>query len=274
MEEIRINKYLSDAGVCSRREADRLLEAGRITVDGVTAVTGQKVTGKEKICVDKKPVEPETEEILLAFHKPKGIVCTTSKKDKDNIVDYINYEKRIYPVGRLDKDSEGLILLTNQGELSDKLLRGSNGHEKEYLVTVNKRLTKDFIEGMSGGVPILDRVTKPCKITPLDDYTFKIILTQGWNRQIRRMCEYFDYRVRRLIRIRVMNIQLGNLQVGTYRKITGKEKAELMARLNAKADERVKADDRMKAAGRAKTGQGQKKTEKRGKSWQQKTPRK
>lgn len=231
MEEIRINKYLSEAGVCSRREADRLLEAGGITVDGVRAVTGQKVTGRECICVNGKVVEPETEEILLAFHKPKGIVCTTSKKDRNNIVDYINYGKRIYPVGRLDKESEGLILLTNQGELSDKLLRGSNGHEKEYLVTVNKRITKEFLQGMAGGVPILDRVTKPCKVTPLDDYTFKIILTQGWNRQIRRMCEYFDYRVRKLIRIRIMNIELGGLKEGTYRKLTKEEKRVLLEKL-------------------------------------------
>ena len=238
MEEIRINKYLSDAGVCSRREADKLLEAGKITVNGEIAVTGQKVTGKERICVKGVLVEPEKEEILLAFHKPKGIVCTTSKKDKDNIVDYINYGKRIYPVGRLDKDSEGLILLTNQGELSDKLLRGSNGHEKEYIVTVNRRITKDFLQGMAGGVPILDRVTRPCKVTPVDDYTFKIILTQGWNRQIRRMCEYFDYRVRKLIRIRVMNIELGNLKVGTYRKITGAEKKALMERLEKGQEKR------------------------------------
>lgn len=228
MEEIRINKYLSEAGLCSRREADRLLEAGRVTVDGVRAVTGQKVTGKEYICVNGKAVEPETEEILLAFHKPKGIVCTTSKKEKDNIVDYIHYGKRIYPVGRLDKESEGLILLTNKGEVADKLLRGSNGHEKEYLVTVNKRITERFLQGMASGVPILDRVTRPCKVTPLDDYTFKIILTQGWNRQIRRMCEYFDYRVRRLIRIRIMNIELGDLKEGKYRKLTGEERRRLL----------------------------------------------
>lgn len=281
MEERRINKYLSDSGVCSRREADRLLEAGRITVDGKKAVMGQKVTGKEKICVNEKPVQPETEEILLAYHKPKGIVCTTSKKDKDNIVDYINYEKRIYPVGRLDKDSEGLILLTNQGELSDKILRGSNGHEKEYMVTVNKRITRDFIEGMSKGVPILDRVTKPCVVTPIDDYTFKIVLTQGWNRQIRRMCEYFDYRVRSLIRIRVMNIQLGNLKAGTYRKITGKEKEELLAQLNGKTDDRGKTAasgktaDRWKAAAGSKTGQSRKTAERADKTWEnRKTSRK
>lgn len=231
METIRINKYLSEAGLCSRREADRLLEAGRITVNGELAVAGQKVAGKERICVDGKPIEPEQEEILLAFHKPKGIVCTTSQKERDNIVNYIGYEKRIYPIGRLDKESEGLILLTNQGELSDQILRGSNGHEKEYMVTVNKRVSKDFLSGMAKGVPILGRMTRPCLVTPVDDYTFKIVLTQGWNRQIRRMCEYFGYRTRRLIRIRIMNISLGDLKAGTYRKITGAEKRELLEQL-------------------------------------------
>ncbi len=231
MEEMRINKYLSDVGVCSRREADRFLEAGKITVDGQIAVMGQKVTGTENICIKGVPIKKEEKKVLLAFHKPKGIVCTTSKKDKDNIVDYINYGQRIYPVGRLDKESEGLILLTNRGELSDQLLRGSNGHEKEYLVTVNRRITKDFLYGMANGVPILDRVTRSCKVTPVDDYTFKIILTQGWNRQIRRMCEYFNYRVRRLIRIRIMNIELGDLPVGKYREIKGKEEDLLLAGL-------------------------------------------
>ena len=228
---IRINKFLSDAGVCSRREADRLLEAGRVTVDGKPAATGQKITGEELVCVNGRRVKPEIEEVLLAFHKPKGIVCTTSKKEKDNIVDYVNFGKRIYPVGRLDKESEGLILLTNQGELSDKLLRGSNGHEKEYMVTVNKRLTKEFIRGMAGGVPILGRITRPCKVVPVDEYTFKIILTQGWNRQIRRMCEHFGYQVKRLVRFRVMNVELGSLKAGRYRRIEGKEKSALLERL-------------------------------------------
>ncbi len=223
MEEIRINKYLSDAGVCSRREADRLLEAGRITVDGQKAVMGLKVREGQKIAIDGKPIAKEEDKILLAFHKPKGIVCTTSKKDKDNIVDYIHYEKRIYPIGRLDKDSEGLILLTNRGELVDQILRGSHYHEKEYIVEVNKKITKGFVKGMTEGVPILDTITRPCIIKPLDDYTFRIIITQGLNRQIRRMCEHFGYRVERLQRVRIMNIMLGNLKMGTYRKITGAE---------------------------------------------------
>lgn len=227
MESVRINKYLSDAGVCSRREADRLLEAGRLTVDGRLAQMGQKVMKGQIVCIDNKPVKEKDESVLLAFHKPKGIVCTTSRKEKDNIVDFINYPTRIYPVGRLDKDSEGLIFLTNQGELVDKILRGSNYHEKEYIVEVNHKITKAFLSGMRKGVPILDTVTRPCIVKALDDYTFSIVLTQGLNRQIRRMCEYFGYRVEKLMRIRIMNVRLGDLKTGTYRKLTKKETEEL-----------------------------------------------
>lgn len=208
-QEVRLNKFLSDAGVCSRREADRLIDAGRVKVDGTVAVMGQKVTKTQKIKIDSKPIQRDDEKVVIAFHKPRGIVCTTSKKDKDNIVDYINYGKRIYPVGRLDKDSSGLILLTNQGELVDKILRGSNFHEKEYIVTVNKKITPEFLRAMGSGVPILDTVTRPCEIEQISARTFRIILTQGLNRQIRRMCEYFDYRVVELTRVRVMNIRLG-----------------------------------------------------------------
>lgn len=225
---MRLNKFLSDAGVCSRREADRLVEAGRITVDGVLPVMGQKVTPDQEIAIDHKPIRKEEEKVLLAFNKPRGVVCTTSKKDKNNIVDYISYGKRIYPVGRLDKDSDGLILLTNQGELVDKILRGSNFHEKEYIVTVNKKITPEFLRAMGSGVPILDTVTRPCEIEQIGARTFRIILTQGLNRQIRRMCEYFDYRVVELTRVRVMNIRLGRLKTGTYRKIVGKELEELI----------------------------------------------
>lgn len=227
-QEMRLNKYLSDIGVCSRREADRWIEAGRVTVDGIEAVMGQKVQKSQSVFVDGKPVKKEEEKVLLAFNKPKGIVCTTSKKDKDNIVDYINYKTRIYPIGRLDKDSEGLILLTNQGELVDKILRGSNFHEKEYIVTVNKKITPEFIRAMGQGVPILDVITRNCEIEAIGARTFRIILTQGLNRQIRRMCEYFDYRVVDLQRIRVMNIRLGRLKTGTYRKIAGTELKELL----------------------------------------------
>ncbi len=230
-QEVRLNKFLSDAGVCSRREADRLIDAGRVKVDGTVAVMGQKVTKTQKIEIDSKPIQRDDEKVVIAFHKPRGIVCTTSKKDKDNIVDYINYGKRIYPVGRLDKDSSGLILLTNQGELVDKILRGSNFHEKEYIVTVNKKITPEFLRAMGSGVPILDTVTRPCEIEQISARTFRIILTQGLNRQIRRMCEYFDYRVVELTRVRVMNIRLGRLKEGTYRKVEGKELEELFGLL-------------------------------------------
>ena len=230
-QEVRLNKFLSDAGVCSRREADRLIDAGRVKVDGTVAVMGQKVTKTQKIEIDSKPIQRDDEKVVIAFHKPRGIVCTTSKKDKDNIVDYINYGKRIYPVGRLDKDSSGLILLTNQGELVDKILRGSNFHEKEYIVTVNKKITPEFLRAMGSGVPILDTVTRPCEIEHISARTFRIILTQGLNRQIRRMCEYFDYRVVELTRVRVMNIRLGRLKEGTYRKVEGKELEELFGLL-------------------------------------------
>ena len=227
-QEVRLNKFLSEAGVCSRREADRMVERGRILVDGIPAKMGQKVRPSQKIEVDHKVIQKEEEKILLAFNKPRGVVCTTSKKDKDNIVDYIDYGKRIYPIGRLDKDSEGLILLTNQGELVDKILRGSNYHEKEYIVTVNKKITPEFLRAMGSGVPILDTVTRACELEQIGPRTFRIILTQGLNRQIRRMCEYFSYRVIALTRVRVMNIRLGRLKKGTYRKIVGKELEELV----------------------------------------------
>lgn len=222
-EPIRINKYLSDAGVCSRREADRLLEQGNIYVDGQVAVKGQKVYSNQKIECNGKIVSRENEIILLAFNKPKGIICSTVEKEGVSIVKYINYGKRIYPIGRLDKDSEGLILLTNNGELSDKILRSRNNHEKEYIVTVNKKITDKFIKGMSGGVPILDTITKKCVVSKINDTTFRIILTQGLNRQIRRMSEYFGYKVVKLKRIRILNIKLGDLEVGKYRNVTQDE---------------------------------------------------
>lgn len=223
IQEIRINKFLSDAGVCSRREADRLLEEGRITVNGETAVMGMKVDSRCQIDIDNKPIKIEDAQILIAFHKPRGIVCTSSKQEKNNIIDYLHYDKRIYPIGRLDKESEGLILLTNQGELVDKILRGSHYHEKEYIVEVNKKISKTFLKGMREGVPILETITRPCMIRQIDDYSFQIILTQGLNRQIRRMCEYFGYQVAKLKRVRVMNILLGDLKIGKYRNVTKEE---------------------------------------------------
>lgn len=226
-QSVRINKFLSDAGVCSRREADRLLEQGKIYVDGQKATLGQRVFSNQKIECNGQIVSRENELILLAFNKPRGIVCSTVDKEGQSIVNYINYEKRIYPIGRLDKDSEGLILLTNDGELMDNILRSRNNHEKEYIVTVNKKITDDFIKGMSGGVPILDTVTKKCKVRKINENTFNIILTQGLNRQIRRMSEYFGYKVTKLKRVRILNIKLNDLKVGKYRKLSSNEIMEL-----------------------------------------------
>ena len=228
---MRINKYLSAQGVCSRREADRLLEAGRITVDGVTAMCGQQVDDNSVICIDGSRISDEKpQDVLMAFNKPRGIVCTTTdNQGKNNIVDYIGYDKRIYPVGRLDKDSDGLILLTNNGEITDKILRSVNGHEKEYVVKVNKKITDAFLKNMADGVYLkeLDVTTKPCSISRINNYTFRIILTQGLNRQIRRMCQESGYKVESLTRVRIMNIELGGLKIGEYRIIEGKEKTML-----------------------------------------------
>ncbi|MBQ6360644.1 MAG: pseudouridine synthase [Lachnospiraceae bacterium] len=229
IDKVRINKYLSAAGVCSRREADRLIEAGKITVNGQTAVTGMTVSDEDDIFVNGKPVQKEDKPVLLAYNKPRGVVCTSAKDEPDNIIDRIHYPVRIYPVGRLDKDSEGLILLTNQGDLMDKLLRSRNLHEKEYIVTVNRPVSAEFVKKMSEGVPILDTVTRPCRVKKLSSCEFSIILTQGLNRQIRRMCEALDYRVRKLVRVRVANITLGELPSGQYREIRGAELDSLLA---------------------------------------------
>jgi len=224
----RLNKYLSEVGYCSRREADRLIEAGRVTINGVVPEMGTKVAEDDKIHVDGKPVvNTKTEFVYLAFNKPIGIVCTTDTRvEKDNIIDFINYHKRIFPIGRLDKPSEGLILLTDDGDIVNKILRASNNHEKEYLVTVDKPISQTFIERMAGGIPILDRVTKKCKVEKLSTYEFRIILTQGLNRQIRRMCEYLNYEVNTLKRVRIMNIKL-NIPLGEYRELTKEEFKEM-----------------------------------------------
>lgn len=232
--EVRINKYLSSAGYCSVAEADRLLEQGRVTIDGIPAQMGSKVIDGQTVFVDGKSIIEEDEKILLAFYKPTGIVCTTTANQGDNnIVDYIGYPKRIYPVGRLDKDSEGLILMTNNGEMMDKILRSANGHEKEYIVTVNKEIDDSFIKAMSGGIYLaeLDRTTKPCKVTALGKKTFRIILTQGLNRQIRRMCSTQGREVVQLKRIRIMNILLGDLKPGEYRNVTEAEYQQLKEQL-------------------------------------------
>lgn len=226
-ETVRINKFLSTSGYCSRREADRLVEEERVTIDGKIAVPGTKISFGQTVCVDGDPIQTLDKKVLIAFHKPAGIVCTTSKKEKDNIVDYIHFDSRIYPVGRLDKDSTGLILLTNDGELTDRILRGRNGHEKEYIVEVNQTIRPEIIDAMRQGVPILDTMTKPCAIDILDKKRFRIVLTQGMNRQIRRMCEYFDYKVVTLKRVRILNIELGSLPEGQWRPVTPQEWEEL-----------------------------------------------
>ena len=227
-EGIRLNKYQSEIGHCSRRAADRLIEEGRVQINGVQVIMGQKVTPLDRIEVDGVLVEDLQERnVYIAFNKPIGIVCTTDTRvEKDNIIDYINYPTRIFPIGRLDKPSEGLILLTNDGDIVNKILRARNNHEKEYIVTVNKPVTTEFVEKMANGIPILDTITRKCVVQQIHKNQFRIILTQGLNRQIRRMCEYLDYRVVKLKRIRIMNIEL-NVGVGKYRDLTKKEMVEL-----------------------------------------------
>ncbi len=231
MEEkaaLRINKYLSELGYCSRRAADKLIDEGRITVNGKPVVMGLKVTADDAIAVDGVSInKKENKPVYIAFNKPVGIVCTTDTRfEKNNIIDYINYPTRIFPIGRLDKPSEGLIFLTNDGDIVNKILRARNHHEKEYVVTVDKPITKAFVEKMSKGVPILDTVTRPCKVIQTHKKTFKIILTQGLNRQIRRMCEYLDYNVVTLKRVRIMNVSL-DVGVGKWRHLTKKELVEI-----------------------------------------------
>lgn len=226
-ESVRLNKYLSEAGVCSRREADRLIESGKVTVDGVTAQMGMRVTAGQIVKVGKKTVSKQDEMIVLAVNKPKGIVCTEDQREHDSIVRFLNYPVRVTYAGRLDKDSRGLLLMTNNGDIINQMMRAANRHEKEYKVTVDKEITEQFIKKMSEGVPILDTVTRPCTVKKIGKYTFSIILTQGLNRQIRRMCAAFGYEVKDLVRIRIMNIRLGSLKEGAYRKLTDEELEEL-----------------------------------------------
>ena len=229
-EGIRLNKYLSEIGHCSRRAADKLIEEERIKVNGTPVIMGQKVTNQDRIEIDGILVENLQERnVYIAFNKPVGIVCTTDTRvEKDNIIDYINYPSRIFPIGRLDKPSEGLILLTNDGDLVNKILRARNNHEKEYIVTVNKPVTIEFIKKMANGIPVLDTITRNCIVEQIHKNQFRIILTQGLNRQIRRMCEYLNYRVVKLKRIRIMNIEL-NVGTGKYRDLTKREFLELQS---------------------------------------------
>ena len=228
----RINKYLSEAGYCSRRAADKLILAGRVTINGTTAELGSKVDLNDLVLVDGKSIiKKDDNYVYIAFNKPIGIVCTTdTKAEKDNIIDYINFPIRIFPIGRLDKPSEGLILLTNDGDIVNKILRARNNHQKEYVVRVNRPISQDFVRKMSSGIPILDTVTQPCTVEKVDKFTFRIILTQGLNRQIRRMCEYLGYDVTKLKRIRIMNIHL-DITVGKWRNLTATELNKLNALL-------------------------------------------
>ena len=234
MEPVRINKYLSEAGVCSRREADRLIAEGRVTVEGLKAETGMKVMPGSRILVDGKPIRKPSAPVLIAVNKPVGVVTTSAGDEPNNIVTYVGWPERIYPVGRLDKDSEGLILMTNQGDLAEAIAHARGRHEKEYLVTVDRAIDKAFVEKMSSGVRILNTTTRSCTVEKVSRFRFRIILTQGLNRQIRRMCEALGYRVTELVRTRVMNISLNGLETGHWRRIEGEEYEELLRELGKK----------------------------------------
>lgn len=229
---MRINKYISNSGLCSRREAERLIRAGSITVNGVIPEENYIVTLGDTVLVNGKPLPVKERNIYIALHKPVGVVCTNANTVKNNIADYMNFPERIFAIGRLDKDSEGLILLTNDGEIAHEILHSEHDHEKEYIVTVDKPITEAFINEMATGVEILNTITKPCKVQSINETTFRIILTQGLNRQIRRMCKQLTYRVIRLQRIRIMNINLDGIEYGTWRELTGSEVLKLKETLN------------------------------------------
>ncbi|HAS73369.1 MAG TPA: 23S rRNA pseudouridine synthase F [Clostridiales bacterium UBA8960] len=233
---MRLNKFLSEAGVCSRREADRQIEAGKVSVNGVTATLGTQVSESDEVIYDGKVIQNKSEKVVIIFNKPVGIECTSNLDVKDNIIRYLNLPIRVFPVGRLDKNSEGLILLTNDGDLSNGILKARYFHEKEYIVTVNKTISKAFINRMGSGVEILETVTRPCEVEKMDDRTFRIILTQGLNRQIRRMCEALDYEVVKLKRIRVLNIVLGDLRLGKWRYASEQELDGLRQLVSANSD--------------------------------------
>lgn len=239
MEDKSLNKVISETGVCSRREADRLIEEGRVTLNGTVAQKGNRASPNDVVLIDGKPLIEKPKTVYIAFHKPRGVTCTTDLKDKTNIIDFIGFGQRIFPIGRLDKDSDGLIFLTNDGDIVNKILRAGNNHEKEYLVTVNKPITKEFIQGMARGVAILDTVTLPCQVRQEDFFEFRIILKQGLNRQIRRMAEAFGYQVRTLTRIRIMHVWLDYIPLGEWRYLTESE----IEVLNQKISHSVKTQE-------------------------------
>ncbi len=236
---IRINKFISETGFCSRREADKLVEQGRVVLNGKQAVLGDKATDGDQVLIDGKPLKIKKAGVYIAFNKPVGITCTTERQINGNIIDYIRHPERIFPIGRLDKPSEGLIFLTSDGDIVNKILRAGNNHEKEYVVTVDKPIKPDFVQRMSDGVPILDTVTKKCFVRKDSTYVFTIILTQGLNRQIRRMCEYLGYNVTKLKRVRIMNVTLENLPVGKWRDLTVEE----LRQINESVQNSVKTED-------------------------------
>ncbi|MBA4531693.1 23S rRNA pseudouridine(2604) synthase RluF [Brevibacillus halotolerans] len=228
---MRINKFISETGYCSRREADKLIEAGRVTINGVIAELGSQATSEDDVKIDGKALGIKKEAIYIVLNKPVGITCTTERHIKGNIIDFVNHPERIFPIGRLDKDSEGLILLTNDGDIVNKILRAENNHDKEYIVTVDKPITDSFLKGMASGVRILGTTTKSCQVQRMNERSFRIILTQGLNRQIRRMCQVFGYKVQRLQRIRIMNIHLDGIKKGEWRDVTTKELNQLLQNL-------------------------------------------
>jgi len=248
-QSINLNKYISSSGICSRREAEKFIKEGRVTINGKATQLGNRVAKKDVVKLDGRLVEPKNTTLYIALNKPVGIVSTTDEREPDNIVEYINYPERLFPIGRLDKPSEGLIFLTNDGDIVNKILRAGNNHEKEYFVSVDKSITDDFIEQMANGIPILGTVTKRCFIEKVSDKIFKIILTQGLNRQIRRMCEFLDYEVTKLKRTRIMNVELGYLQTGDWRELTDEEMKEInkMISESSKTEEASIMEDKPKA---------------------------
>lgn len=253
-ESINLNKFISSTGICSRREAEKFITEGRVTINGKPTQLGNRVFEGDDVRIDGKSLKTKPKTLYIALNKPVGIVCTTDSKEKKNIVKYVNHPQRLFPIGRLDKPSEGLIFLTNDGDIVNKILRAGNNHEKEYIVTVNKEITTSFIHKMSNGIPILGTVTKKCKVEKVNETTFKIILTQGLNRQIRRMCEHLGYKVKKLKRTRIMNVSLSELKYGDWRKLTKKE-IETINRLiqtSSKTEEASKDKFKKKNFGRSR----------------------
>ncbi len=229
-----LNKFISSTGICSRREADKWIDAGRVKINGKVAQKGNRVFDKDKVTIDGKILQNKPKSVYIALNKPPGITCTTDLKDRANIIDFVKHPKRVFPIGRLDKPSSGLIFLTNDGDIVNEILRVENNHEKEYIVTVDKPITSRFVKKMGNGIPILGTVTKKCQVQKISKFTFKIILTQGLNRQIRRMCEFLDYKVVTLKRVRIMHVRLGNLKLGKWRNLTGEELRILKGSLRKK----------------------------------------